>query len=145
MSETTTKVEGGIVAKRSEDMGDWFTIEKAEHDGRQWLQPSGHGVMRFMLSCRISDACVEGTWSEMRALMEAIRGRGEESFKRCAVRVEGDSAFFWSPRNSTVQAEVSLAAADAMAERFLSEFPAAPVDELDGTGPEATATAGGEE
>lgn len=101
---------------------DWYLIERAEHDGRRWLEPTDFGL-RLMLSARISDADVEGTSAEMRALGKAIEARGRASFKRCAVRVEGDRVFFRSPRNSQTEGECSLAEADALAAEIRAAFP----------------------
>lgn len=76
--------------------------------------------MTFMDSARISDACVEGTAAEMLAIANAIKARHWVTFKRCAVRVEGDLAYFCSPRNSTRDAEVPLADAEEFADQVLA-------------------------
>lgn len=120
------KVGGGLVVRRCGHLDDWFLIQRAEHEGRQWIQPVEPGVSRFMCSSRISDADVEGSWDEMRVIVQAIQERSGVAFKRCAVQVHGEDVWFWSPRNSRREAEVSLAAADAMAAQFLAEFPERP-------------------
>lgn len=109
---------------KSDGMDDWYTVERAEHEGRQWLEPSGPNCLRFMDSGRISDACVEGTAEEMREIALAIKARGSASFKRCAVNVHGEQAYFCSPRNSTTDGVVPLAEADAFADQVLAELPA---------------------
>lgn len=109
-----------IVLQKSDWLDDWYTIELAEHEGRQWLEPTGPNSMTFMDSARISDACVEGTAEEMRTIAEAIKARGSASFKRCAVHVKGDLAYFRSPRNSTRDAEVPLADAEEFAGQVLA-------------------------
>lgn len=111
-----------IVLRKSESLGDWYVIERAEHDGRTWFEPTGHNTMTFMDSARISDACVEGSAAEMRQLAKAIKLRGSVSFKRCSVRVSGGAAYFHSPRNSTVEEEVPIADADAFADLVLTEL-----------------------
>ena len=113
-----------IVLNKSDSLDDWYTMERAEHEGRQWLEPTGPNSMQFMDSARISDACVEGTAEEMRELAKAIKARGSASFKRCAVRVDGERAYFCSPRNSTRDAEVPLADADEFADRALAALAA---------------------
>lgn len=110
---------------KSEDMSDWYTIEKAEHDGRTWMEPVKIGdfeCMSFQMSARISDACVEGTAQEMREIGFAIEQRAEESFKRCAVDATTDQVKFWSPRNSMRPGIVSRADADDLAEQIRREL-----------------------
>lgn len=110
MSEEYRAVRGELVCKRSDELEDWFTIERAEHDGRTWMEPVDYGGgikgSALMMSCRITDACVEGTGEEMLSLARAIdRGSGD-NFKRCAVYpCEGGFALS-SPRNSTYAAVV---------------------------------------
>lgn len=110
---------------KSEWLDDWYTVERVEHEGRQWLEPAGPNCMRLMDSGRISDACVEGTADEMRELAHAIKARGSASFKRCAVSVIGETVYFCSPRNSTRDGVVPLADADAFADQVLAELAAA--------------------
>ena len=109
-----------IALQKSDCLDDWYTVERAEHEHRQWMERTGPNSMQLMDSGRISDACVEGTAEEMRALAKAIKARHWASFKRCAVRVEGESAYFCSPRNSTRDAVVPLADADEFADHALA-------------------------
>lgn len=111
-----------IVLKKSNNLEDWYTIECAQHENRQWLEPTGPNSMQLMYSGRISDACVEGTAAEMIELAKAIKARGSASFKRCAVRVDGERAYFRNPRSSERDAEVPLADADEFADRALTEL-----------------------
>lgn len=104
-----------IVLEKSDCIDDWYCIERAEHEGRTWLERTEPNVLQFMDSARISDACVEGTADEMLDIAEAIKSRGSAEYRRCAVRVEGDTAYFWSPRNSTAEAAIPLADADDFA------------------------------
>ena len=113
-----------ILLVKSGNLDDWYTIERAEHDGRQWLEPTGRNSATYMYSGRISDACVEGPADEMREIAKAIKAHGSVSFKRCAVRVAGDVAYFCSPRNSIHEAEVPVADAEVFAEQALAELPA---------------------
>lgn len=108
-----------ITLQKSDWLEDWYTIERAEHENRQWLAPLGENGSQLMHSGRISDACVEGSAEEMRAIAEAIKARGSASFKRCAVHVMGGVAYFCSPRNSTRDAEIPLADADEFADQVL--------------------------
>lgn len=113
-----------IVLVKSDVLEDWYTVERAEHEHRQWFEPTGPNSMQFMDTARISDACVEGTAEEMRAIAEAIKARGSASFKRCAVHVKGEIAYFCSPRNSTRDAEVPLADAEEFADKTLAALAA---------------------
>jgi hypothetical protein len=45
-----------IVLRRAGMMDDWYTIEKAEHEGRHWWEETGPNSARLMCSERISDA-----------------------------------------------------------------------------------------
>lgn len=106
---------------KCESIEDWYVIERAEHDGREWLEPTEYGS-KFMCSSRIGDADIEGPPEHIIGIARAIRERGRASFKRCAVRIEGERAYFFSPRNSSVEGETSLAEADALAEQIEKEF-----------------------
>lgn len=121
----TTKVREGkennmkIVLVKSDSLDGWYSIERAEHENRIWLERVGPNVSRFMYSGRISDACVEGTAFEMLEIAAAIKQRESLEFNRCAVRIEGDLAYFWSPRNSSEEGEVPLSDADEFANQVL--------------------------
>lgn len=108
--------------RKSESLGDWYVIERAEHDGRMWLEPIGRGGMSLRSSARFSDADVEGRAEEMLAIAKAIEEGRDESFRRCAVRIEGHRAFFWSPRNSETDGEVSLDEAKELAAQIRQEL-----------------------
>ena len=103
-----------LACVKSDSMDDWFTIEHAEHDGRQWMEPTTYGA-RLCYSGRISDACVEGTAAEMLAIALAIESRTDVHFRRCAVRFESESGALWSPRNSETEGVASLAVLDELA------------------------------
>lgn len=94
---------------------DWWVIERAEHDGRMWMEPTGPNSASLRCSARISDADVEGTADEMKMIAEAIKARSRFSAKRCAVMVEGEQVKFWSPRNSQKDGITTLACADELA------------------------------
>ncbi|MEY5098407.1 MAG: hypothetical protein RJA36_1126 [Pseudomonadota bacterium] len=112
-----------IILKKSDHLDDWYTIVRAEHDGREWLERIGPSASRFMCSERLSpEACIEGTAEEMIELAEAIKARGAASFKRCAVRVDGENAYFCSPKNSERDAVVPLANADEFAAQVFAEL-----------------------
>lgn len=106
-----------LVCNKSDWLEDWYVIECAQHDGRSWLEPH-EGGLSFQCSERISNACVEGTLAEMKALATAIEARGRATFDRCAVRIDGDRAFFRSPRNSTRDGECSYSEALELAQQI---------------------------
>lgn len=100
---------------QSDGGGDWFSIERAEHDGRMWLEPTEYGS-KLMCSSRICDADVEGNFDEMRAIATAIRERrGLTVFGRCAVACYPNQVRFWSPRNSHEEGVVSFEEAEDLA------------------------------
>ena len=101
---------------RGDDSHDWYVIERRDHDGRRWMEREGPGVVALHTSARFSqNADVEGNASEMLGIADAIERRGEFSAKRCAVRIDGDLAYFESPRNSREPGVVTLADADDLA------------------------------
>lgn len=99
-----------LLFRKSTVLDDWYLIERAEHDG--------------MLSSRITpDSDVEGTKEEMLGIALAIRKRDLEVYKRCAVTVEGDNVYFFSPRNTNDVVEpVSLAEGDDLATQIEDFF-----------------------
>jgi hypothetical protein len=115
-----------LTLRKSEWLDDWYIIERAEHDGREWTEPMGGNGFALRTSARFSDADVEGAAVEMLGIAAAIERRGEEGFKRCAVSVDGDKASFWSPRNSQTEGVVSLAAADALAAEIRAKLAPTP-------------------
>ncbi len=103
---------------KCEHMADWYCIERAEHDGRHWFERVADNCSAFMTSARISDADVEGPLAHMRGIAAGIRSREGFEERRCAVRIDGDKAFFSSPRNSIREGEVTLADADDLARQI---------------------------
>ncbi len=87
---------------------DWWTIERKEHDGREWLQETGPNSASYMRSARPSDACIEGTSDEMLAIAKAITAGESVNFKRCAAVRVGKTYHLSSPRNSQVPAVLTL-------------------------------------
>jgi hypothetical protein len=88
------------VCVRSDGEADWYTIERAEHDGREWLESTGPHSSRLMMSCRLGNACIEGPGSQMLAIAAAIEGGTSVSFKRCCALLVDDGYGLMSPRNS---------------------------------------------
>lgn len=111
------KVEGALKLVKG-SLPDWWLIERAEHDGREWGEPTKYGVA-FRRSARITNADIEGSAEEMLDIAAAIKSRGRSWAKRCAVSVLGDVVHLWSPRNSMETAKVSLSVADALAAEIL--------------------------
>lgn len=112
-----------IKLKMCEHMGDWYTIVRAEHDGREWWVETGPNSSSWHMSERLTpNACIEGNAAEMLAIARAIKVRGSEAFKRCAVAFNDDGAHFWSPKNSTEDAIIPVADADAFADEVLRDL-----------------------
>lgn len=112
-----------ILLKKSNALRDWFTIVRAEHDGRKWEEQIGPNSFQHMTSERLTpNACIEGSSIEMISLAIAIKARGSASFKRCAVHCEADGVHFYSPKNSTEDAVVSVDDAEDFAEQVLDKL-----------------------
>lgn len=77
---------------KSEWMEDWYLIERAEHNGREWIEVTSPHSSAFRRPARISDADVEGTASQMIDIGKAIEDRHNHSHKRCAVEFRDGSA-----------------------------------------------------
>lgn len=114
---------------KAEHMKDWYLIERAEHDGREWIEEVKAATLdsgswsRCMRSARVSDADVEGTAEEMRRIAVAIDGRAWVGFKRCAVQVfDSERVEFWSPRNSQSPGVCTLAEADELSAQIKREL-----------------------
>jgi hypothetical protein len=103
-----------LTLRKSDWLDDWYVIERAEHDGRTWLEPIPGGLA-FMCSARLGDADIEGTAAEMLAIADAIETNRSVSFRRCAARREGTGYLLGSPRNSVKFTAVRLADAMALA------------------------------
>jgi hypothetical protein len=112
------EVNETLTLRSSAEFDDWYLIERKEHDGREWLEPTGPNSMSVRRSARISDADIEGTGDEMRAIARAITARADYSEKRCAAEADGERVYLWSPRNSTRRAVVPFAIADALADEI---------------------------
>lgn len=113
-----------LTLTKSDFLDDWYLIERAEHDGRSWLEPIGPNATALRCSSRFSDADVEGTGAEMLAIADAIERRDRVSFKRCAVNARADPVTFCSPRNSRTDGECSLAEADELVALIRASLPA---------------------
>lgn len=105
---------------KADSMEDWYTIERSDHDGREWFEQTGTNCFSLRASCRISDACIEGTSLEMLSIANAINEQKSVSFRRCAVSFEGGKVCFWSPRNSSYPGVVSVAEAEELADKIIS-------------------------
>lgn len=114
-----------IKLKHCADLGDWYAIVRVEHDGREWTQELDHSHSQWMMSERLTpNACIEGDSEEMISIAYAIKGRTDVSFKRCAVSMNSDGVHFYSPRNSTEDAIISVEDAAEFADHVLIELAA---------------------
>lgn len=108
-----------LTIRNCDDLGDWYVIERAEHDGRSWIGTRdlpGYGPIQSLhCSSRFSDADVEGTAAEMLAIADAIERRAYVSFRRCAVYADREPVRFRSPRNSIDDGECTYAEAAELA------------------------------
>lgn len=104
-------------------LANWYTIERADHANKSWLEEDKDGNLSSRYSGRIGDADVEGPAGEMVGIAEAIRKRGKAEYKRCAVEVFGKTVEFWSPRNSRRRVRCSIEEADELASQIERELP----------------------
>lgn len=111
--------DGELTLETGECIDDWYIIEKAEHDGREWLEPFPGGAS-LMLSSRISDADIEGTGSQMLALAKAVLAGRAFHAKRCAAEPVENRWELWSPRNSQERGSVPDAVARRLAEKIVA-------------------------
>lgn len=121
-----------LMCRKCEGMTDWYLIERAEHDGREWLEPfkDGYGGS-LQCSSRIGNADIEGSLADMVALAMAIKltpafgvdAATAVSFKRCAVKATADGVLLWSPRNSDEPTLVTKERALALADQILAITP----------------------
>lgn len=116
--------DGALELEDSFGDGTWFSIQRVGYLKQGYLQrdPRIGGRLSFSVPARISDASVEGPPDQMVALARAIQERRSESFRRCAVQVDGDKVLLWSPRNSMRPGRVPLAIADALAELIIGRL-----------------------
>jgi hypothetical protein len=105
---------------------DWYVIERAEHDGRSWIEWDGESSGSLMLSSRIGNADIEGTHAEMTELAKGIREKRSVIFKRCAVEPDAKGNILWSPRNSLYWTRVPSERALALADLILALPPPTP-------------------
>ena len=103
-----------LTIRKSDNLADWYLIERAEHDGRTWLERV-EGGLAMRASARFSDADVEGTAEEMRDVADAIQRGTYAEHVRCAVDARGDLVLFHSPRNSQTRGIVDHVEAVALA------------------------------
>lgn len=102
-----------ILLNQVEDMDDWYTIIRAEHEGREWIVKISANCSAYRNSERLDDkgkACIEGNGSEMLSVASAIERKSAVCFKRVAVSYskENNGFFFWSPKNSEIPVLIPL-------------------------------------
>ncbi len=98
----------------AKSLTDWWLIERAEHDGREWIEETAWGGS-YRRSARLGSADIEGTSAEMLALAEAIEKGESAYFKRCAAERMAHGYLLSSPRNSDAPTLVSFEHARALA------------------------------
>jgi hypothetical protein len=123
------------VLVKSDEIEDWWIIERKEHDSKQWLAPMGDGGMQLMCSSRPCDADIEGTSAEMLAIAKAINKGQNASFKRCAavrmVDIDGFHYRLCSPRNSRETARLTIEEAEELAADIIEKLKAAKAEAND--------------
>ena len=90
-----------LTVRPSDPRRDWWTVERAEHDGRVWEEVRGN-VRYLRSSADINSASIEGTTEEMLAIADAIERHDDYESKRCACHWSDEGVDLWSPRNSHI-------------------------------------------
>lgn len=111
-----------LICRATEHIPDWYLIERAEHDGRSWIEYDGDGGGRLCISARITNADIEGPSGEMLVLARAILAGLSVHFHRCAAEHTDFGYLLSSPRNSTNPCLVSFEVARALAQQILALF-----------------------
>lgn len=95
-----------------------YRIEREYHEGKRWESRDARGVTS-MYSYRLSpEADIDGDDCEFLEIAKAIDRRGSAQFKRCAVAFHDGMFQLWSPKNSDIHAEISIAEADYLKRRI---------------------------
>lgn len=98
---------------------DWWTIVRAEHDNREWMQRTGPNSMSFRLSERLGEddnnADIEGTSAEMLAIATAIESGTWARFTRCSAFTTEKGVELMSPRNMSYPVVITHENARALA------------------------------
>lgn len=102
-----------------ESMDEWYVIEWAQHENREWFEPTEWGSM-FMTSSRISKADIEGPAEHMLGIARAILEDEEAHYKRCYVKVDVDRCYMRSPRNDEEDGVVHIEDARDLARHILA-------------------------
>jgi hypothetical protein len=87
---------------------DWWIVERAIHDGREWEEYSDDGMSAFSCrSARIVDGDIEGPGYEMRAVAQAIEQDRSVRFKRCQVTWTASGYLMSRPKGGSAPVLVS--------------------------------------
>lgn len=102
-----------ILLNKVEDMDDWYTIIRAEHEGKEWIEKISENCSAYRNSERLDgkgQASIEGTRDHILGIAIAIQEKSAVSFKRIAVSYskENNGFFFWSPKNSEIPVLIPL-------------------------------------
>lgn len=116
-----------IKLKKSEQLNDWYSIVRSEHDGKEWLENVSANICRLMLSERLSpEASIEGSAFEMIEVAKAIKNKESVYFRRIAVHfINENECYFYSPRNSqneTYGTIISFEDANELADQILGRI-----------------------
>lgn len=112
-----------IILVQSDYGNDWYTIQRADHEGRAWLEEVHKGCLALMCSERLSpESCIEGDAFDMIELARCILKKEDCESTRCAVMFEGEFVYFWSPRNSLHKTPVGIDDATEFAHSVLTQL-----------------------
>jgi len=102
------------ICVKSENMDDWYLIQRAEPVGVPGLRRTDYGLSLYIPS-RITDCDIEGHASEMVAIADAIDAGESASFRRCEAERVGDGYALMSPRNDERPVTITIEEAHELA------------------------------
>ena len=113
---------------RGSSIDGWWNIVRAEHDRREWTEPTRYGFAWCMSERLEPRTCVEGSAAEIVSVARGILAGTGDSFKRCAAEpVDCDGVKGWriySPRNTHEGRALVVTAecAEALAREILARL-----------------------
>ena len=101
-----------LILVSCDGMPDWWIIERAQHDVREWDEYSDDGAHAFTCcSARIVNGDIEGSGNEMRSLAKAIEEGRSAQFKRCQVAWTKNGYLMGRPRGGSAPVLVTFGVA----------------------------------
>lgn len=116
-----------ILLNKVEDMDDWYTIIRAEHEGKEWIEKISEYHSVYRNSERLDDkgqASIEGCGEHIVGVAIAIKNKSAVIFKRIAVAYSAINYgfYFWSPKNSERKVLISVEDAEDLMRQIFEKL-----------------------